>query len=59
MGKESVTQRRERGKKRYKQQETHAWWHTYPVSFGERKPQRPGQQGGNIPSAHTTCHLIL
>lgn len=26
---------------------------------GEGKPQRTRQQGGNIPSAHTTCHLIL
>lgn len=27
-------------KRRYRQQETHAWWQTYPVSFGERERGR-------------------
>lgn len=46
--------------KRYRQLETHAWWKSYPVSFGggkKGKPQRVRQQGGNIPRAHSTCHL--
>lgn len=46
--------------KRYRQLETHARWQSYPVSFGggeKGKPQRVRQQGGNIPRAHSTCHL--
>lgn len=46
--------------KRYRQPETHAWWQSYLVPFGggeKGKPQRVRQQGGNIPWAHSTCHL--